>query len=70
MTMRLSGQKGFSLIETIVALGVMTTGVLGAAAVLSAGMKNLSGSPADVIVTQKANQARSEETRLNSSHSC
>jgi type II secretory pathway pseudopilin PulG len=53
----MSSEKGFSLVETIVALGVLTTGVLGAAAVLTAGMQNLSSSPADVIVTQKAAQA-------------
>jgi type II secretory pathway pseudopilin PulG len=50
-------QKGFSLAETVVALGVLVTGVLGAAAVLTTGMRNLSSSPADVVVTQKAAQA-------------
>jgi hypothetical protein len=55
--MRTSGETGFSLAETVVALGVLTTGVLGAAAVLAAGMQNLSSSPSDVIVTQKATQA-------------
>jgi hypothetical protein len=39
------------------ALGILTTGVLGAAAVMAAGMQNLSSSPGDVIVTQKAAQA-------------
>jgi type II secretory pathway pseudopilin PulG len=52
-----SSSKGFSLVETIIALGVLTTGVLGAAAVLAAGMQNLSSSPADVVVTQKAAEA-------------
>jgi len=55
--MDLSSSKGFSLVETIVSLGILTTGVLGTAAVLTAGMKNLSSSPADVIVTQKAAEA-------------
>ena len=54
---RTSSQNGFSLIETMIALGVLTVGVLGAAAVLATGMQNLSSSPADVIVTQKASQA-------------
>jgi type II secretory pathway pseudopilin PulG len=49
--------QGFSLVETIVSLGVLTVGLLGAAAVMTTGMKNLSTSPADVIVTQKAAQA-------------
>jgi type II secretory pathway pseudopilin PulG len=57
MRMQSSNAKGFSLIETVVALGVLTVGVLGTAGVLSAGMQNLSSSPGDVIVTQKASQA-------------
>ena len=55
--MRGSSSKGFSLAETVIALGVLTTGVLGAAAVLATGMQNLSSSPADVVTTQKAAQA-------------
>jgi hypothetical protein len=38
-------------------MGVLTTGVIGAASVLVMGMNNLSSSPSDVIVTQKAAQA-------------
>ena len=49
--------KGFSLIEVMFALGVLTVGVLGAAGVMTAGVNNLSTSPGDVIVTQKAAQA-------------
>jgi type II secretory pathway pseudopilin PulG len=52
-----SSNKGFSLVETIIALGVLVTGVLGAAGVLAAGMKNLSTSPSNVIVAQKATEA-------------
>jgi Tfp pilus assembly protein PilV len=52
-----SSQAGFSLVETIVAIGVLTVGVLGAASVLTTGMQNLASSPADVVVTQKAAQA-------------
>ncbi len=55
--MQTSSDKGFSLAETVIALGILTTGILGAAAVLATGMQNLSSSPADVIVTQKAAQA-------------
>jgi len=55
--MRISSEKGFSLAETLVAIGVLTTGVLGGAGVLVAGMKNLSSSPSDVIVAQKAQEA-------------
>jgi type II secretory pathway pseudopilin PulG len=54
---RASSQQGFSLVETVVSLGVLTVGLLGAAAVMTTGMQRLSTSPADVIVTQKAAQA-------------
>ena len=52
-----SSPRGFSLVETVFALGVLTVGILGSAAVLTRGMQHLSSSPADVVVTQKANQA-------------
>jgi hypothetical protein len=55
--MHISSSKGFSLLETVVALGVLVTGVLGAAAVLATGMQNLSSSPSDVVTTQKAAEA-------------
>ena len=55
--MHVSSSKGFSLVETVIALGVLVTGVLGAAAVLASGMQNLSSSPADVVTTQKAAEA-------------
>lgn len=52
-----SSQSGFSLVETVVALGVLTVGVLSAAGVLMNGMQKLSSSPSDVIATQKAQEA-------------
>jgi type II secretory pathway pseudopilin PulG len=55
--MKISSSQGFSLVETLIALGVLTTGVLGVAAVLTKGMQHLSSSPSDVVVTQKAAQA-------------
>ena len=57
VVMNISSSKGFSLTETMMALGILTTGVLGTAAVLATGMQNLSSSPADVVVTQKAAEA-------------
>jgi type II secretory pathway pseudopilin PulG len=57
VAMHMSSSKGFSLLETVIAIGVLTTGVLGTAGVLVTGMKHLSSSPADVVVTQKAAQA-------------
>ncbi len=55
--MPIGSAKGFSLAETVIALGVLTTGILGAAAVLATGMQNLSSSPGDVVAAQKAAQA-------------
>ncbi len=57
MAAHTSPHRGFSLIETLVALGVLTTGVLGAVAVLATGMQHLSASPSEVVATQKAAQA-------------
>jgi type II secretory pathway pseudopilin PulG len=57
IAMKATSARGFSLVETVVSLGVLTVGLLGAAAVMTTGMQNLSTSPADVIVTQKAAQA-------------
>jgi type II secretory pathway pseudopilin PulG len=57
VTVPVSSSKGFSLVETIIAIGVLTTGVLGTAGILVLGMKNLATSPADVVITQKAVQA-------------
>ena len=66
--MHASSERGFSLAETVVAIGVLTVGVLGAASVLSAGMQNLSSSPPDVIVTQKAVQAVEAVFSFRDSH--
>ena len=55
--MHASSEKGFTFIEVMFAMGILTVGVLGVAAVLAAGVQNLSSSPGDVVVTQKAAQA-------------
>jgi prepilin-type N-terminal cleavage/methylation domain-containing protein len=57
MPRSLSSTRGFSLIETVVAIGVLTVGVLGAADVLARGMLILNSSTQDVTVTQKAAEA-------------
>lgn len=53
----LSSQRGLSLIEVLLALGVLTVGMLGAAGVLTQGMEKLTSSPGDVVATQKAAEA-------------
>lgn len=54
---RPSSPSGFSLVETIIALGVLTVGVLGAAGILATGMQKLTSSPVNVVLAQKATQA-------------
>jgi len=55
--MHITSERGMSLIEVMIAVGILTVGVTGTAMVLTAGMQNLASSPQDVIVTQKAAQA-------------
>jgi type II secretory pathway pseudopilin PulG len=49
--------RGFSLIETVIAIGIMTTALLGLAALLTAGMKRITSAPGDLTATQKASEA-------------
>jgi hypothetical protein len=66
--MNVSSSKGFSLAETVIALGVLTSGILGAAGVLVTGMQVLSSSPGDVVVMQKAAQAIESVFSARDSH--
>jgi hypothetical protein len=49
--------KGTSLIETAIALGVLSVGALGMAAVFTQGMERTKTSPGDLAATQKAQEA-------------
>ena len=51
------GEAGFTLIETMVSLGLLTTGMLSLAAVMSLGLRQMSTSSADVVMVQKATEA-------------
>jgi prepilin-type N-terminal cleavage/methylation domain-containing protein len=64
----LSSARGFSLVETMVSLGILATGLLSAAAVLSQGMQRVAGSPAQVIATQKAAEAIESVYAARDSH--
>jgi hypothetical protein len=58
LTMRsITSSSGFSLIEAIISVGVLTTGMLGAVGVLARGMSDVVSSPTDLIATQKATEA-------------
>src|ERR1700680_2295312 len=61
-------QRGFSLIETVMALGVLTVGLMGAAAVITSGMLKVSSSPSDLIATQKAAEAIESVFSARDSH--
>jgi hypothetical protein len=57
MGRRVSSSSGTSLVEVLLALGVLTVGMVGAAGVLTQGMEKLVSSPGDVVATQKAAEA-------------
>jgi len=52
-----SSEKGSSLVEVVIALGVLTVGALGTAGVFTRGMQNATSSPGDLLATQKAVEA-------------
>jgi prepilin-type N-terminal cleavage/methylation domain-containing protein len=49
--------SGFSLIETIVAMGILATGLLGLAGVFTLGMAHMATSSANLIAREKAREA-------------
>ena len=51
------GQAGFSLVETLIAMGILATGLLSLAGVFSLGMLHLAGSSANLIAREKAREA-------------
>jgi prepilin-type N-terminal cleavage/methylation domain-containing protein len=63
-----ASERGFSLIETLMALGVLTVGVLGAAGVLAQGLQRIAGAPGDVIAAQKAAEAIESVFSARDSH--
>ena len=50
-------ESGFSLVETIISLGVLTVGTLGLASVFAQGLKSTATSPNELLATQKAAEA-------------
>ena len=49
--------SGFSLIETMVAMGILATGLLGLAGVFTVGMAHMATSSANLIAREKAREA-------------
>jgi hypothetical protein len=68
MRRAVTADGGFSLLEVVIATGVLTVGLLGAAAVLAAGMQRLASSPTDVVATQKAAEAVESVFSARDSH--
>jgi Tfp pilus assembly protein PilV len=54
MSAQHDSQAGFSLVETMIAIGVLTVGTLGLAGVFAAGVQKTVSSPAELLATQKA----------------
>jgi len=61
-------QAGFSLVETIVGIGVLTVGALGMAGVFAAGVQKMVSSPNELIATQKATEAIESVFSARDSH--
>jgi hypothetical protein len=51
------GEAGFSLVETVIAMGILATGLLSMAGVFALGLANLAGSSANLIAREKAREA-------------
>jgi prepilin-type N-terminal cleavage/methylation domain-containing protein len=52
-----NGEAGFSLIETMIAMAILATGLLSLAGVFIMGMNHLAGSSASLIAREKAREA-------------
>lgn len=52
-----SSERGTSLIETMIALAVLSVGAMGAAALFTQGAEKTKSSPGDLMATQKAQEA-------------
>ncbi len=61
-------ESGFSLVETLFAIGLLTVGALGLAGVFTQGMKGAASSPDELIATQKANEAIESVFSARDSH--
>lgn len=53
----LKSDAGFSLVETLIAMGILATGLLSLAGVFALGMTHLAGSSANLVAREKAREA-------------
>jgi type II secretory pathway pseudopilin PulG len=61
-------QAGFSLVETFIAVSVLTVGTLGLAGVFAVGVQKTTSSPAELLATQKAAAAIESVFSARDSH--
>jgi prepilin-type N-terminal cleavage/methylation domain-containing protein len=61
-------QAGFSLIETMFAVGILSVAALGMAGIFTQGMQKTANSPAELIATQKAAEAIESVFSARDSH--
>lgn len=54
---RIRDSRGFTLLEVLVAVGVLAVGLLALGSVMTAGLTQLSAAPADLLARQKAVEA-------------
>jgi len=68
MQTSLRSQSGFSLLETVFAIGVLSVGALGMAGVFTQGMQRTMSSPGELVATQKAAEAVESAFSARDSH--
>jgi hypothetical protein len=61
-------ESGFSLVETVFAIGILCVGALGMAGIFTAGMQRTISSPGELIATQKAAEAVESVFSARDSH--
>jgi type II secretory pathway pseudopilin PulG len=66
--MKTRADAGFSLIETVFAIGVLSVGALGMAGIFATGMQKTASSPNELIATQKAAEAVESVFSARDSH--
>jgi hypothetical protein len=57
MTRKSTNDAGFSLVETVIAMGIMATALLSLAAVFAMGLRHLASSTPNLIAREKAREA-------------
>jgi hypothetical protein len=63
-----SSEAGTTLIEVVLAMGVLMVGALGAAGVFTSGMQKATSAPGDLLATQKAAEAVESVFAARDSH--